>query len=48
MSAAARAAALLAALGLALFLLGCAAQGSSGDDQRHGFYGGIEAGGSHL
>jgi hypothetical protein len=46
---AARAAALLAALGLALFLLGCTAQGASEDgQQRHGFYGGIEGGGSRI
>ena len=48
MSAVGRTAALLGAFGLALFLLGCAAASPSGDDPRHGFYGGVSLGGSRI
>ena len=49
MSAIGRIAALIAALGLTFFLLGCAAPvAAGGDDPRHGFYGGIEVGASRL
>ncbi|HVH77056.1 MAG TPA: hypothetical protein VM755_19230 [Stellaceae bacterium] len=43
-----RTAALVGALGLLLLLLGCAAPDSSGDDRRHGFYGGVSLGGSRI
>ena len=43
-----RTAAFLAALGLALFLLGCAADNSSGDGRHHGFYGGVEGGAGRI
>ena len=44
-----RAAALVGALGLALFLLGCAADSTaSGSRQQHGFYGGVSLGGGHI
>lgn len=48
MSAVGRTAALIAALGVALCLLGCATRSSSSDDQHHGFYGGLSIGGSHI
>ena len=48
MSAVGRTAALLGALGLVLFLLGCAAPGNSRDDRQRGFYGGVTIGGSRI